>query len=739
MLCMRRALGGEGRPEDALARAGSTPLDHADPELTALFLGLWAVLSRQNGRVAEMAALARRAKDVLPPDCAPEIRVMVRSLEVHLHSATGDLASAESLHRELLALIPLKSPRRAITLTEFASFLGSLGRECEVDAELDDLTAAPRSRADVARARLIQCAETGRLEEAEAHLNEAESDEDVRTFFRSDLERCRGILHLLRAAQGSPGEVRRRAKEFAAGMPAQAPGGPSAPPRVAALLLAQEPEEALESARRAVRESADAVFCGPTFTAFDLIRAELACGHGGAARRLLDARHRRGNLHFLDGFFLARAELLAGRENTAARSFQAAAGLCARNSAGARLDLELKLACELSRPDVLRLAAGPAGTTPAATGRLAVGQPGRVAVPESGAELVGVSPAMERVRRAVTEFAPLDTPVLITGETGTGKEMVARAIHRGGPRAARPFLAINCGAIAEGLLESELFGHERGAFTGASRARKGLFEAAGRGTVLLDEVGETPPRLQVALLRVLEAGEIRPVGGERTRRVSCRILAATNADLSGLAAEGRFRNDLFYRLRRLEISIPPIRERREDILPLADVFLAEMRTDGRRPVMSSELREELRIRAWPGNARQLRNAIERMRLLNSDKSYYELADLEPESPAEAAERSGPGAARSEDHPEPAPRSTADAQDTTEILRSGRSRMRRLDRLAALFRRHGKLTRAEVSDLQEVSLQTATRDLKALCAQGVIERVEPSRSPRSHYFRLCTRR
>jgi DNA-binding NtrC family response regulator len=237
---------------------------------------------------------------------------------------------------------------------------------------------------------------------------------------------------------------------------------------------------------------------------------------------------------------------------------------------------------------------------------------------------------------------------------------------------------------------------------------------------------------------VLEAGEIRPVGGERSRRVSCRILAATNADLAGLVAEGRFRTDLLYRLRRLEISISPLRERREDILPLADVFLAEMRTDGRRPVMSSELREELRTRAWPGNARELRNAIERMRLLNSDKSHYELADLEHESPPPTAgTEAGSGGPRAAEGPAPAPPPAAAAEETAEILRSGRSRMRRLDRLVELFRLHGKLTRAEVAELLKVSLQTATRDLKTVCAEGLVEKVTPSRSPRSHYFRLKT--
>jgi transcriptional regulator with PAS, ATPase and Fis domain len=196
--------------------------------------------------------------------------------------------------------------------------------------------------------------------------------------------------------------------------------------------------------------------------------------------------------------------------------------------------------------------------------------------------------------------------VLIVGETGTGKELVARALHEESERAAEPFLAVNCGAISESLLESELFGHESGAFTGARRAHRGLFEAAGRGTLLLDEIGDTSPRLQVALLRVLETGEVRPVGSSTSRKVRCRVLAATNADLTGMVGEGRFRKDLYFRLDRIAIRIPPLRERGEDILSLADHFLSEDRHDGHRPTMSEALKAALLAHQWSGNVRELR-------------------------------------------------------------------------------------------------------------------------------------
>jgi DNA-binding NtrC family response regulator len=236
---------------------------------------------------------------------------------------------------------------------------------------------------------------------------------------------------------------------------------------------------------------------------------------------------------------------------------------------------------------------------------------------------------MLRVFKQIAHAAASDVPVLITGETGTGKELVARAVHRHSRRAALPFVAVNCGALAEGVLESELFGHVRGAFTGAVSDKKGLFEQAHGGVIFLDEIGETTPAVQVRLLRAIEEGEVRPVGASRVVRVDVRVLAASNRDLAAESRSGAFRRDLFFRLNVLEVHVPPLRERREDIGPLVSHFLRLMapRTGGQARI-TPEAVASLAQRPWPGNVRQLENTIERLALA-ARGGVIEVEDLPP--------------------------------------------------------------------------------------------------------------
>ena len=231
--------------------------------------------------------------------------------------------------------------------------------------------------------------------------------------------------------------------------------------------------------------------------------------------------------------------------------------------------------------------------------------------------IVGKSPGMIAVYRMIARVAPTDSTVFIVGESGTGKELVARALHDNSPRAKRPFIAVNCGALPEALLESELFGHVRGAFTGAQTTHLGMFEAAHGGTIFLDEITETPPVFQVKLLRVLQEHEIRPVGAAESRRVDVRILAATNRSIPELLASRNFRRDLLYRLSVINIELPPLRERREDIPLLVDHFLHQASSRLHRQVAATaETTAWLSSLDWPGNVRELENAIERAVTLN---------------------------------------------------------------------------------------------------------------------------
>jgi len=232
------------------------------------------------------------------------------------------------------------------------------------------------------------------------------------------------------------------------------------------------------------------------------------------------------------------------------------------------------------------------------------------------AEVVAASEAMKKVLDLVDRAAPSRAPVLILGESGVGKEIVARRLHFGSDRVARPFVAVNCKALAESVLESELFGHEKGAFTGAVAAHAGCFERAHGGTLFLDEIGEVSPSFQGKLLRALQEGEVQRVGASAPRKADARVVTATNRDLRSEIAAGRFREDLFFRLDVIRIAIPPLRERREDLLPLAQFFLdRHARSSGRELHLSREAEELLLAHDWPGNVRELSNAIERASVL----------------------------------------------------------------------------------------------------------------------------
>ena len=256
-------------------------------------------------------------------------------------------------------------------------------------------------------------------------------------------------------------------------------------------------------------------------------------------------------------------------------------------------------------------------------------------------EIISVSPEMETVKKMILKVARSSSTVLIRGESGTGKELIARAVHNQSPRNEEMFQAVNCAAINENLLESELFGHERGAFTGAHAEKKGLFEVADKGTLFLDEIGELDVTMQAKLLRVLQEREIRRVGGTKALKIDVRVIAATNRDLRAMVQDGRFRDDLYYRINVLSIDVPPLRERRDDIPVLIEYFLKKHTRNTSRLIkgLAPDARRMMLDYAWPGNVRQLESAIERAILL-AEGDHVTVEDL----PLEVRQESRPAAA-----------------------------------------------------------------------------------------------
>jgi len=769
LIYIEECLDGRRLAKNAINAAELVPLKGNDPELLVLMLSRWAELSCRIGRPPEAEALVNRAMALVSDNVHPEIRAVASHVESVLADTTGNKVRREKILREIMAALPVHSPRRKFYVWELAMFLAQQARGIETADEIRELTWQCNEQFRLSSVQLVQfidAVETGRVQDATRLIPQIESgprlhrSRDVGPLYRG----YRALLHLMHGKDQPPPDI----------APPPADANPTWV-QVVRHLAAGNNDEALRLARLDATKVLGSIFA-TGFDSFNLIRTELAAGAPEGAKRLLAMRAARGNRHYLDSFFSARAALLAGDRHEAARLFADALTAVEYYQAKQRLDFELRLSCELSHGDVIELVRA-AERVKRRTRRRDAAPP----LPRAEASpkkerppkqrgvgiILGRSKAIAELRRAIVHFADLDAPLLITGETGTGKDLVARTIHEVSGRHRHPFVPVNCASITETLLESELFGHEKGAFTGAEKANKGLFEEAGKGTILLDEIGDITPRLQQTLLRVLETGEIRAVGSAKTRKISCRIIAATNADLEELAEQGRFRKDLLFRLQRLGLSIPPLRERPDDILALARHFLDTGRSPGTHATVSGDLEKMICSYDWPGNVRELRNAIERMRLMHSDKLSYTVEDLDLKFRVPGGGSGGPsdrshGRARAPHAPVAVtsssrvrgasvgdghmPRSSRHADALggaplppdaaiVETLRHGKSQLRRLDRLRSLFSAHKKLTRSEIVQIMGISPNTATKDLKALCEEEHIERVTPSASTRSHYFVL----
>ncbi|PCJ57508.1 MAG: hypothetical protein COA79_15870 [Planctomycetota bacterium] len=507
-------------------------------------------------------------------------------------------------------------------------------------------------------------------------------------------------------------------------------------------LLNQNSLEALKWARKGAHEFPLSALSTGLFL-YILIRAELANRNADAGLKLLSAKIDNGDSHYLDDFFFARIYLLMNEFDKAAKAFGRLQNSVKWYGAEGRLDFELDLACEISKSDLRRLLNDSqkhihlkfsrSKKSPFVNTMKQSSSKGR-------SRLKGNSLEIEKVKDDVLKFASIDHIVLITGETGVGKEEVARAIHEESERSKEPFIAVNCGALVDSLLQSELFGHKAGAYTGAQKAHAGIFETAGSGTVFLDEIGEISPLLQVSLLRVLEYGHFKPIGSATEKKYHCRILLATNKDLKKLADEKSFRKDLYFRMNSLEINVPPLRERTSDILTLTNFFHENANNNGGPVSLSPDLMTALEEYDWPGNVRQLKNEVERMRMFNSENASYDLKDFSLKKEDNLVDIDEPQdivikteIPKVDGADELKNNLLIDTSDY--IIREEKTPLRRLEKIKELFIRHQKLTRGEIIKIFKISPGTATSDLQKLEKEQYIKRVCPTPSPRSHYFTI----
>ena len=439
--------------------------------------------------------------------------------------------------------------------------------------------------------------------------------------------------------------------------------------------------------------------------------------------------------HYMLDFFIVRYFLIKNKKDLAKIYYLQLLKNCEKFQAMGRLKFEMQFAFELNTISFFEL------TQPSVTGQ-AINKKLLLHTEKLPAKdnaldikrIVGKSKAIVDIKKKIMQFADIHRSLLVIGETGVGKEEIARAIHEESKLKDKPFLAINCGTLTDTLLQSELFGYEVGAFTGAVNVRKGIFEEADDGVVFLDEFGEMSPKLQVSLLRVLENNEIRRVGGTKVRKINCRIIAATNANIEDLIAKKLFREDLYHRLKQFSIAIPPLRERKEDIPELMSFFLNQQ-NNGQRQEFSSDLITKFTTYDWPGNIRELKNEIDRIKIFCGNKAIIEEADVDIEWLNKSPKLESKKTKEQPVVPEENNLSIAEKMHQRITQKKLSPADKRNQQLRLLFQQYKQLTRSQIADALEISPLTAAQDLKRLCNEKFIVKKMPNNCPRNFYFEI----
>jgi transcriptional regulator with PAS, ATPase and Fis domain len=456
----------------------------------------------------------------------------------------------------------------------------------------------------------------------------------------------------------------------------------------------------------------------PTLSSYGLIRAELANGNINAAVHSLNKRKEIENNSIFDDFFWFRIYNIKKDYDMAQYYFNIFCKNIKKENLDHRFDLELKLSPEISFSTIRQYSENKNNLNQPQ--KAPIFQKEKLNSQNSLEFIVGNSPPILQVKELIRKFAVVDTSVLIYGETGTGKELIAKALWQTGPYQNKPFIPINCGAISEHLLQSELFGHKKGAFTGAFSDHQGIFEAAGDGIVFMDEIGEINSNMQINLLRILEAKEFRPVGSNTTKQLKCKIVAATNKKLETLVKEGSFRKDLQYRLERLIIEIPPLRDRPTDIPALVEYFLNDQNPNLPKISFENQSLAYICSLKWEGNIRELRNEMDRIRLFYSDKQTLTIAELSDKYKPTIT----------------LPEKIVISNVTTETpTLNMKSKFRKLEELRALFQKCSQLSRTDVACSLHISTNTAASYLMFLESSKFIIKIQDSKSVKTFYYKL----
>lgn len=698
-------------------------------ELILIFLEMWFRLSIQIGRSNEPESILKRIKNVPTEGLSPEFKVIEKICEGVICGTKNNLNEMISTLTEAIELLPRNSVVYKRTFVKLCLAESGRGR---LNKYVDKITELKKNQVDDSILGNFKIAEFFNYVE-QADYQKAESLlpwlEKYVAFTHIIMNSSNILKHTLKIIQNYFNN-----KIIPANKSIILKDQPHWV-QSAYYLLLREPILALETAKKDVDLIKNASHLG--FLSNTFIRAELANRNHEAARWLIEQKEQEGNFLGLEHFFLTRIEILASNHEKAKYHLRKLKEFVFKYGFEKRIEIELDLACELNINLYNRLLKD---CDQIESARINI-NPKPVKVVSNVNTLHGKSEIISKLKNQIEKLAPLNIPVLITGETGTGKDLVAHLLHDSSPRAKEPFIAINCAAISENLLQSELFGYEKGAFTGAFSNHKGIIEEAGLGTVFLDEIGDISQQLQVVLLRLLENGEYRPIGSNKTKKMACRVIAATNAPLEKLVEKNTFRKDLYYRLERFLISIPPLREHKEDISELAFYFLKIDRDPSIKISLSSDLIKALEIYKWPGNIRELRNVMERMRFLNLNKQQFNLSDLEKEYlPVNknilVEDKSGFYPIVSLETSTVENKQSSTPFPTVNIKMHGKKHNQmRTETLKRMFQKYKKLSKTEAAKALNCSINSISDDIDILLNEGVIEKIEPSTSPRTHYYQI----